>query len=137
MFHAGSSLDLHSIIQSGLIGGGKDTIEGRQTVFFTAVNPVIDSQEDELYDLMKPRKVPYNTRWKVHQDAENWINFKNCSGQRISILANAIILHDSVPADCLDQSGEHQKLKRMCIRNYHQRGTSAGRLVADDGKDGT
>ena len=47
MFHAGSSLDLHSIIQSGLIGGGKDTIERRQTEFFTAVNPMTDSQEDE------------------------------------------------------------------------------------------
>ena len=35
---------------------------------------------------------------------------KNCSGERISILANQIqcfILHDSVPADCL-QGGKYQ-----------------------------
>ena len=47
----GSSLDL----QSGLIAGGKDT-KGRQTVFFTAVNPMTDLQEEESYDVMKPQR---------------------------------------------------------------------------------
>ena len=65
IYHVNSSLDLHSIIQSGLTAGRKNTKEGRQTVFFTAVNPVTDSQEDEPYNVMKPRKVPYKTKWKV------------------------------------------------------------------------
>ena len=40
IYHVGSSHDMHSIIQSGLIPGGKDVKRGRQTVFFTAVNPM-------------------------------------------------------------------------------------------------
>ena len=62
--HVGSCLDL--IIQPGLVAGGK---EGRQAVFFTAVNPMTDSQEDEPYDVTKPRKVPYKTESLVFQDA--------------------------------------------------------------------
>ena len=31
---------MHSIIQSGLTPRGKDIKKGRQTVFFTAVNPL-------------------------------------------------------------------------------------------------
>ena len=40
IYHGGSSHDMHSIIQSGLILGGKDIKKGRQTVFFTAMNPM-------------------------------------------------------------------------------------------------
>ena len=36
--HVGSSHDMHSIIQSGLIPGGTDVKKGRHAVFFTAVN---------------------------------------------------------------------------------------------------
>ena len=39
--HVGSSHDMHSIIQSGLIPGGKDVKKGRHAVFFTAVNAMI------------------------------------------------------------------------------------------------
>ena len=38
--HGGSSHDTHSIIQSGLIPGGKDVKKGRRAVFFAAVNPM-------------------------------------------------------------------------------------------------
>ena len=37
--HLGCSRCTHSILQSGLIAGGKDAKEGRQTVFFTALDP--------------------------------------------------------------------------------------------------
>ena len=40
IYHVGSSHDLDSIIQSGLIPGGKDVKKGRHAVFFTAVNPM-------------------------------------------------------------------------------------------------
>ena len=66
IYPVGSCLDLHFIIQSGLVAGGK---EGRQAVFFTAVNPMTDSQEDGPYDVTKPRKVPYKTESLVFQDA--------------------------------------------------------------------
>ena len=42
IYHVGSSHDLHTIIQSGLIPGGKDIKKGRHAVFFMAVNPMLD-----------------------------------------------------------------------------------------------
>ena len=74
--HVGSSLDPHSIIQSGLIAGRKNTKKGRQAVFFTAVNPMADT-----------------TKWKVQQDAVFWINPKKRSGKRMSNLADPIQRH--------------------------------------------
>ena len=41
IYHVGSSLDLHSIIQPGLIAGGKNT-KSRQAVFFTAVSSMTE-----------------------------------------------------------------------------------------------
>ena len=48
--------------------------------------------------------MPYRTKWKVHQDAENWVDLKSAHDQGYvfwETLSNAIILNDSVPADCL------------------------------------
>ena len=57
--------------------GGKDTKEGRQTVFVTAVDPMNEPQEGEPFDVTKPRQVPCRTRWKVYQNALCWINLKS------------------------------------------------------------
>ena len=97
-----SFLDAHSIIQSRLIAGGQDTTEGRQTVFFTAVNPMTDSQEDDLFDVVKPRKVPYKTKWKVFQDAVCWINLKSVQDKGLAFWqtrSNSAVGHDSVSAE--------------------------------------
>ena len=94
------------IIHSGLIAGGKDTKEGRQAVFFTAVNPMTDSQEDEPLDVRKPRKVLYRTKWKVFQDALCWINLRNAQDKGSELWQtrfNAIIYEDSVPVDCVER----------------------------------
>ena len=102
--HVGSSQDYNSIVRSRLIAGGKDTKEGRQTVFFTAVDPVNQPQKDEPYDAT--RVVPYRTEWKVYQNAENWINLKSAQEKRPAFWqtrSNAIILHDPVTADCLEK----------------------------------
>ena len=44
--HGGSSLCTHSIVHSEFVAGGKDTKEGRQTVFFTAEDLMTDFQEE-------------------------------------------------------------------------------------------
>ena len=94
IYHVGSSLCTHSIFHLVPIAGGKYIKEGRQTVFFTAVDPMSDFQEEEEdHDLTKPRQVQYKTKWKVFQDAIYWINLKKCSRLRISILANWIRCH--------------------------------------------
>ena len=39
IYHVGDSHDLHSIIQSGLIPGGKKSQENRHAVFFVEIKP--------------------------------------------------------------------------------------------------
>ena len=39
LFHRGCSFNLKSILDAALIAGGKESKEGRQTVFFTPLDP--------------------------------------------------------------------------------------------------
>ena len=96
----GSSHDCLSIIQSGLIAGGKDTKEGRHTVFFITVDPMNELREDELYDETKARQVPDRTRWKVFQNARCCINLRRAQDKGLAFWqtrSNAIVLHDYQP----------------------------------------
>ena len=52
---------MNSILQGDLIAGGRDTQEGRQTVFFTPFDRTGDETEEEDDALTKPRKVPTRT----------------------------------------------------------------------------
>ena len=52
----------------------KDTKEGRETAFFTPLDPFGDEAEEEYDDLSKPRKVHYKNKWKVSQVAVYWVN---------------------------------------------------------------
>ena len=47
MYHVGNAYEMHSIVQSGVIPGGKSNRRDRQPVFFTAVNPMDDNQDLE------------------------------------------------------------------------------------------
>ena len=76
LYHVGCPRFLHSILQAGLIAGGKDVEEGRQTVFFTALDPMSGEPEEEYQDLSRPRKVQYKSKWKIIQDAIFWTNLK-------------------------------------------------------------
>ena len=70
-------MTVHSIIQSGLIPGGKDIKKGRHAVFFTAVNPVsIDHYRGREYDVMKPRIAVYKHTWKIHKNTVYWCNLR-------------------------------------------------------------
>ena len=42
----GCAVNLHSITNSGLIAGGQNSSRDRQTVFFTAVNPMHKNHQD-------------------------------------------------------------------------------------------
>ena len=60
--HVGYAYEMHSNIRSGLIPGGRSNRKNRQSVFFTAVNP-IDIQPDRTeveYDVNRPRIAQYN-----------------------------------------------------------------------------
>ena len=47
----GSSVSCNSVIQCGLIAGGKHWKEGRQTVFSRALDLMSEPQRNELYDV--------------------------------------------------------------------------------------
>ena len=69
IYHIGSAHDMHSIIQSGLIPGGKSLKRDRLSVIFTAVNPIYANQDQEEVqcDLDIPRIAVYKNTWRVHQ----------------------------------------------------------------------
>ena len=76
-YHIGCAVSLHSITNSGLIAGGQNSSRERQTVFFTAVNPMDKEHRDphEL-DLTKPRLASYKQQWRRHQDTVYWVDIQ-------------------------------------------------------------
>ena len=74
IYHIGNAFEMHSIIQSGLILGGRSNRKNRQSVFFTAVNPIyIEPDQREVeYDLDKPRIAPNKHTWRSHHNTVFW-----------------------------------------------------------------
>ena len=70
LYHVGCAINLHSIINSGLIFGGQN-LNNRQTVFFLFVDPRDKSHKDlDTIDLSEPRHAQcMHKAWKRHQDA--------------------------------------------------------------------
>ena len=61
--HVGCYLNMHSIIFSGLIAGGKNCGRDRQTVSFTAVDRMDGTWTDRgEHDLTKPGHAAYTQR---------------------------------------------------------------------------
>ena len=114
------------------------------------MNPLTEPQKIEPYDVTKPRKVPYKTQWKVYQDVTHLcINLNSAQEKGLVFWQNrskAFILHESFPElqrVCTRKLPyhhvHHQKLFWEMLGKFntkidcHQRGTSAGKLVADEG----
>ena len=75
IFHKGCSCSIQSILENGLIPGGKESDKGRQSVFFTPLSPFGgDSDEEEPNDdYTVPQKMHYHNHWKHDQDAVYWV----------------------------------------------------------------
>ena len=98
---------IQSILENGLIPGGKQSDNGRQTVFFTPLNLFGgDSDEEEpCHDYTVPQKVHCHSHWKHNQNAVYWENYpehkiKDCNSGKRSHM-QSIIVHSPVPADCI------------------------------------
>ena len=77
IYHIGCAINLHSITNSGLILGGQNLGKEKQTVFFTAVNPVNKEHKDPYkIDLTAPRLA-----WKRGKDIKT-----RCIGSKNSLL---------------------------------------------------
>ena len=121
LHHVGSSLCLQSIIHSGLIVGWKDLKEGRQTVFFTAVDPMSDSQEEVITTCQSQER--YSTRpsgkcSRMHHAGSIWEKLKIQDGNSGKL--------DPIPLSFMTlcqptvlKKWQIPKLKRFCIRKFH------------------
>ena len=83
-YHIGCAINLHSIMNSGLIAGGQNLSKKRQTVFFTAVNPMDKEHKDpDVSDLDAPRLAWYHQKkWKKQQNTVLG-RHQTCSKERI------------------------------------------------------
>ena len=106
IFHRGCSFSIQSILENGLIPGEKESDKGRQTVFFTPLNPFGgDSDEEEPRDDCAAQflgKVHCHSHWKRNQDAVYWIKLSRAQDQGLQFWqpkSHAIIVHGPVPGD--------------------------------------
>ena len=74
---------MHSILQSG----GR---EGRQTVFFTALDPMNEEPGEEYKELSRTTKGTLQEQVENYPRCDPMDEFEKSSGQRIKILANPI-----------------------------------------------
>ena len=75
IYRVGCAINLHSIINSGLIPGGLN-LSNRQTVFFLPVDPMDKNHKDpDTIDLTAPRHAQYmHKAWKKHQNTVYWVD---------------------------------------------------------------
>ena len=82
--HIGCAINLHTIMNSGLIPGGQN-LSKRQTVFFTSVDPMNKEYKDlDVIDLEAPAQ---RKGFKFYQTR-----------------SNAIVLYDTLPACCIPKA---------------------------------
>ena len=120
--HVGRARDQYSIAEVGLVARGKEGKEGRQTIFFTPLDPInSDADKSEsITDIKKPRKVLYQIRWKPEQDAVYWIHLSTAQDAGLEFWqtgSNATITCQSVPKECVvkvvSESGKRESFARQ------------------------
>ena len=108
IYHIGCGINLHSIVNSGLIPGGSNWSK-RQTVFFTSVDPMNKEHKDpDVINLDAPRLAWYKQKvWKKHQNTVYWVHIKLAQKKGFKFYqtrSNAIILYDTLPAYCIPKA---------------------------------
>ena len=102
IYHRGSSFSIQSNLSSGLIPGGNESHKGRQTIFFTPLNPFggdPEEEEEPRDDHTVLQKVHSHSQWKLNQDAFSLVNFpehkiKDCNfGKHSHMRSSGTILY--------------------------------------------
>ena len=104
-YHVGCAINLHSIINSGLIPGGQK-LSSRQTVFFLLVDPMYKEHKDpDTIDLEAPRLAQsIHNAWEKHVNTVYWVDINLALKKGLKFYqtrSNAIILHETLPAYCI------------------------------------
>ena len=123
--HIRNAHDMHSIIQGVLIPGGRSLKRDRQSVFFTAVNPMHANQdvEEAQYDLDKPRIAVCNIFGEFTKIQIFWCNLILAQRKGLQFYqtrSHAIALFRTLPAFCIEKvvymkTGEDVILKSIPI----------------------
>ena len=121
IYHVGRARDQYFAAEAGLVTGGKERKEGRQTIFFTPLGPFnSDANEAEsITDIKKPRKVHYQIHWP-ELDAVYWIHLSTAQDAGLEFWqtgSDAIITYQSVPKECVikvvSESGKRELFARQ------------------------
>ena len=120
IYHVGRARDQYSIAEIGLVAGGKERKEGRQTIFFTAPDP-FNSDADEaesITDITPPKQVQYHIHWRLEQDAGVLASFVQSTRGWSRILANRFWCHCYVPvcAERMRRKGCQRKWEEKSVR---------------------
>ena len=104
IYHLGCAINLHSIINSGLIPG--QHLTNRQTVFFLLVDLMDKNHKDsDKIDSEAPRLAQYmHKAWKKHQNTVCWVDTNLALKKGLKFYqtrSNAIILYETLPAFCI------------------------------------
>ena len=100
IYHVGCAINLHFIINSGLILGGQ-SLSNRQTVFFLLVDAMDKNHNDP--DTIDFAQYMHNA-WKKHQNAVYWVDIHLALKKGLKFYqtrSNAIVLHETLPAYCI------------------------------------
>ena len=121
IYHVGCAINLHSIINSGLIPGGQ-ILSNRQTVFFLLVDPMDKNHKDpDTIDLNEPCHAQYmHKAWKKHQNTVYWVDTNHALKKGLKFYqtrSNAIILHETLPAYCIPKV-VRMELEKSYTRRY-------------------
>ena len=105
IYHVGCAINVHSIINSGLIPGGQN-LSNRQTVFFLPGDLMDKNHKDpDMMNFTEPRLAQYmHKAWKKYQDAIYWVDINLALKKGLNFYqtrSNAIILHETLPACCI------------------------------------
>ena len=108
IYHIGCAINLHSIVNSGLIPGGQN-LSKRQTVFFTSLDPMNKEHKDPYdIDLEAPRHAWCKQKvWKEHQNTVYWVDIKLARKKGFKFYqtrSHAIVLCDTLPAYCIPKA---------------------------------
>ena len=96
--------------------------EGRQTTFFTPLIPFGDNpaEEEPGDDISKPGKVQHHGKWKNTQDTVYWVSSVRAQDKGLQFWqtrSNAVIVYNSVPADCIYRATSHKGETTLFERN--------------------
>ena len=108
IYHLENAHDMHTLIRCGVIPGGRSLKRDRQSVIFTAVNPMYANQdlEDVQYDLDKPRITLYKNTWRVHPNTVFWCSLMLAQRKGLQFYqtrSHAIALFDTLHAICFEK----------------------------------